>query len=339
MSNGLHLYRLLLRKCTYLPDSVARQWCSQYISARFRRHQIDKAGSTWRHLTPQRQRKAYRDARIGAHTLGRANAGHMKSLAKVLSYTYGRTGPRRREIISQLIRPDVPSDQNAVLQLRDHATTDHGPGFSSRVLALMDAQKNRQFINNRIPNLRHTAPDIPELNIWERPMPRCRVKNQLKKFKAKTYGRLLAPLPDQEWFHLYGLVTGKRKWNGIIPRRKKIGIDTVMVEETTLASTILEQRKPRKRPARQDTPHTFTARYMQRHWKRILSHTPRLVFDDVQNRWMVKWYDPGDVGIPSVEAPQPAAQLPESDSTSTLDSTASKVFAGVDKDGRLIAQM
>ena len=330
MPNGLHLYRLLLRECTYLPDSVARQWCSQYIGNRFRRHQNDRAGSTWRQLTLQRQRKAYRDARIGVQTLRRANAGHMKSLAKVLCYTYARTGPRRREIISQLIRPDVPPNQEAVLRIRDEATTDQNLRFSPKVLALMNAQKNHPLVDNRISNLRHLTPNIPNTNIWGRPMPRCRVKNVLQKFKAKTYGRLLAPLPDQEWFQLHDLATGKTRWNGVVPRRKAVVTDTVVVEETALASKILEQSQPRKRHAYQDTPHSLTARYMQRHWKKILSHTPRLVFEDIQHRWSVEWYVPGDLET------QPIAALADSDST--VDKTARKVFAGVDKDGRLVAQ-
>src|ERR1700761_2170758 len=90
---GRHLFRALIRECTYLPDVFARQWMRQHIASRFRTYVF----KTWQHQQKgkidieQRLKEKREEARKALSSLQRANAGHMKCLLKVLFMAYGRT--------------------------------------------------------------------------------------------------------------------------------------------------------------------------------------------------------------------------------------------------------
>lgn len=95
----LHLYRHLLREVSYLPPAF-RPTLAAMARDRYRRHR-DDAPRTAAHLS--RGRNALRSLRA-------ANSGDQAIMAKLVAKGFGRSGPRRRELLSRFVKPQGPSD-------------------------------------------------------------------------------------------------------------------------------------------------------------------------------------------------------------------------------------
>ncbi|EON69780.1 hypothetical protein W97_09043 [Coniosporium apollinis CBS 100218] len=258
-----HLLRALLRECTYLPDAAARAYFRQHVLARFREHHppSSRRTSAWppeKHrlagyshdLLPHRLRGLLRQARKGLALLRRANEGEMGPLLRVLSYTYGRSGKARHEMMRSLLLPDVPADSNALTALREqdppdasgskHRVTDIPPVFEppklkdgtiqytlsnrfSKLKALLESQRHQRFTRdsaNRSP-VRSLVLKIPQTNVWERPMPRKREKNKVIEWYARLLASVFPPLPEHAWVRLRDLACASTPWEGPVSRRAR----------------------------------------------------------------------------------------------------------------------
>jgi ribosomal protein L14E/L6E/L27E len=114
---AIHLFRALLRECSYLPDSIARAQISRQIIHRFRTR-VSRGNSLIQdalspHQLPERHDEAAarleKQLKSGYRALGtlqRANNGGYISLTKVMFHAYGRTGKRRRELLASLLEAD-----------------------------------------------------------------------------------------------------------------------------------------------------------------------------------------------------------------------------------------
>ncbi|KAJ9661488.1 hypothetical protein H2201_006519 [Coniosporium apollinis] len=258
-----HLLRALLRECTYLPDAAARTYFRQHVLARFREYHPPRSrnASAWppeKHrlagyshgLLPHRLQGLLKQARKGLALLRRANEGEMEPLLRVLSYTYGRSGKRRHEMMQSLLLPDVPADSGALVALREqdvpsvagsqHRATDIPPVFDppeikdgtiqytlssrfSKLKALLESQRHQRFTRdsaNRSP-VRSLVLKIPRTNVWERPMPRKREKNKVIEWYARLLASVFPPLPEHAWMRLRDLACATVPWQGPVSRRAR----------------------------------------------------------------------------------------------------------------------
>lgn len=117
-----HLFRALLRQCTYLPDSAARHYFHKHIINRFRIYcPRPSGGPAPSGLAGGRRHALLKEARKRLAFLARANAGHPPHLLKVLAMTYGRTGRRRHELMKTII---IPKSLSPSLRIAVEASED-----------------------------------------------------------------------------------------------------------------------------------------------------------------------------------------------------------------------
>ena len=294
MTNALHLYRALLRECTYLPDSQARTYLRDHVIRSYRKYL--PRNHSWRKEIPfARQVALLRRGRKGLSVLRRANEGYLKPLQNVLFWTYGRKGRRRRELMDKLMEDDVPRDHKAVEALtgKEKYARDWMP--PSMVMALLRSQARNGDNLDRIvigsQNLK-PAPAIPGQNVWGRQMPEKRVKNLMRRWYAKQVDRLLPPLPQPELERLQALSDGKIGSNeGPIPRRKQA--TEVSAEGYPLVNEKLLLEGPQKSHTFaayvQGRPHQLSSRLLRRIWLNIFIHVPVMTWDSAKEKWEVKW--------------------------------------------------
>ncbi|ETN37813.1 uncharacterized protein HMPREF1541_07436 [Cyphellophora europaea CBS 101466] len=106
--NALHVYRAILREATYHPDPHVRSYLRSYARDSFRTQKINFAieFQDWTSVEKgRRETSLMRNARNFCQTIRRANDGYLNPFQKTLSLTYGRTGARRRQIMSALMAP------------------------------------------------------------------------------------------------------------------------------------------------------------------------------------------------------------------------------------------
>jgi hypothetical protein len=250
-----HLYRALLRQCTYLPDSVARREISRQIIGRFRGYQFDKdallsKSSDLRDSVQSRVEKRLKVGRQALKTLEKANHGGLVSLNLVLRHAYGRTGKRRHELVQPLLQPsgsgerkiDKPAIANKDVHPWDITTVPThdifvamrhktrpiveyhiAPQFEPLKAILASQAKMTSQLGN-LSRIREHIPSIPTTNMWGRSMPRKRVKNLATKNYAHLIDRVLPPLPEVEWVRLLELVQGTRPCEPWPKRRKNTEI-------------------------------------------------------------------------------------------------------------------
>jgi hypothetical protein len=253
VENTRHVFRALLRECTYLPDAASQKYIPRYIRWRF-----DNASESTAHLFRQidaantdasrrDEAAAVLDASLGKAYKGlsqliRANEGEMKPLLRILRHTYGRNGPRRYELMRALVLPDadyvaLPSDASqvpnpgSITTVAVPAALSPPPSVTSRnvvysispaysrlaAISSTQVQKNIDTHRSRL----ISSISIPAKNAWGRSMPRVRVKNLVKKKYAKFLDAILPPLPEHEWKQLQALALGTEQFRGCKPRRKR----------------------------------------------------------------------------------------------------------------------
>jgi len=285
----LHLFRALLRQCTYLPDSAARQYFHGYIVSRFREYHpnnILPASSRGRRrisLVEERRTALLRTARQGLLFLQRANDGHPRHLGKILAMTYGRTGKRRHELLKTLKIPDVPTDQ-AVIEKMSHPASQGLPHPSRQLQALVMSQARRALTFFSRSNRPTLEPKIPEKNAWGRPMPIKRARNIKRRWYSETIDRVMPPLSETEWNQLQGLASGLTRWEGPVARRGRVKEDDYKHE--TVRGTI------HGGSSFLSSPHELTARYMRRLWTKIFAQCPLMKPDESRKMgWDIRWGD------------------------------------------------
>lgn len=254
-----HLFRALLRECTYLPDPRSRAYVRKYVVDRFRKYHPSRAPANERRksnnvsttvtlssrpLEP-RTLGLLQQGQKGLEFLRRANAGRCAELTRVLRFTYGRLGRRRRELLGEYLVPEVTQDKvvedarNASLaKVRDYVksvkafTNYFAPPLSksdSIIFPLSDrypklaalAQSHVvNFVNpEKKIRIRVAHCSVPARNLWARPMPRKRVKNLLCKWLEHLLDNLMPPLPEQEFSFLRDVVQGTIQGPCQPPRR------------------------------------------------------------------------------------------------------------------------
>ncbi|KAI9819317.1 MAG: hypothetical protein M1832_004022 [Thelocarpon impressellum] len=289
----LHSLRGLLRECSYLPDPRARSYIAAHILHRYR-----ASGPALRALqASDRDRRAKEQLRLGrkAHSLlVRANSGAPKPLLKVLHLTYGRVGKRRHQLLAPLLRPDVPADHATVAALPEPGRSgDLGawPPMSTQLAALVRSQKQRNPLGANKTTLRRIEPEVPETNIWKRPLPKKREKRIRWEFHKELLERILPPLPEAEWAELRDRTIGKARWGGPVPRRPRAGgeVCQLCLAELDMRHFTRPTDIPGRPTAKRDRPHNLTRRYMQRMWGMVFALCPTMRWDGSRRTWQVEW--------------------------------------------------
>ena len=308
----LHLFRALLRQCSYLPDPASRKFLHKHVVSRFRDYHPSNVYSPSNgngktiELMQQRRPTLIKTARKGVKYLQRANDGHQLHLGKVLSLTYGRIGTRRHALLKSLKIPDIPVDQEAVERLKD-PREQNVPQPSKQLMALIRSQAKRRVLYFDRPSHPAIAPNIPEKNNWGRPMP---VK---RRWYASTLDKIMPPLPEKDWHELRRLATGETPWEGSVPRR---GQDKKRVFKDDLM----------RYPGLLSSPHALTPRYMRRMWARIFGQCPLMTPNEKSRTgWHVKWGDMRE---------DMKLVLPSENHGTTL----SALFEGVDEHGKVVRE-
>lgn len=309
---AIHLFRGLLRQCTYLPDPAARKHMHHHIISRFRDYcphpsQLERRKPPL--VIAQRRPKMLKTARIALRYLQRANGGHLQHLEKILAMSYGRIGTRRYELLKRYKIPDVPVDSKALEEFLQPSNQDV-PHPSQQLMALIKAHSVRKFELHSRPPIKHTRPQIPETNTWGRPMPMRRVRNIKRRWYADSLSKIMPPLPQNDWEHLRKLATGEAAWHGSIPRRGPSEEDGV---------GLAQFRSPTGAMSR---PHEITPRYMRRLWTRIFTQCPLMKENTSKSSgWEVIWGE---------------SQKKEEVTLGLKANWRNTMFEGVDENGRKI---
>jgi hypothetical protein len=193
-------------------------------------------------------------------------------------------------------RPEdgIPVDQDAVSQLsqRKKGTKVIEPKkLTVKLRHLLRSQLNNKPPELIRPALRSINLVIPEFDIWDRPLPRKRVKNLEKKHFAQLLDRVLPPIPKDEWNHLRDMVKGKKAFEGPITRR--IGRKQAADELSWLQEHIRREKKPEyeaeEPQVRKDDYHKITPRFMRRMLLQVWKQCPMMEWNDQSKNWDVRW--------------------------------------------------
>ena len=285
----LHLFRALLRQCTYLPDPAARHYMPQHILSRFRDYHPRSTLplSSRRHkstaLVHQRLPSLLRTARKGLVVLRRANDGHIRYLGKILAMTYGRIGKRRHQLLSNLKIPDTPVDQAAIERLSEPANQ-AVPHPSEQLMALIKSQAKRRLSMFSRSNTPRIKLEIPEKNSWGRSMPIKRVRNFKRAWYAETLDRIMPPLPEDEWDELHKRASGKSPWEGPVVRRKWVGGPYDEGQSHVVGERLIINSK-------HSNPHKITRKYMRRLWTKIFEQCPVMKPNTANSASVILWGD------------------------------------------------
>ena len=291
-TNPLHLLRALLRECTYLPDPNARKYIHNHVLWTYRNY-LPKI-KEWRKEPPlARQMSLLHGGRQSLSILRRANAGHVKPLHKVLSITYGRSGRRRRELMEKLTAPEIPQNNEDLekLVLQDKYSREWKP--PAQLLALIVSQsKEVQYLGEHRRRIRPILV-VPATNLWDKEMPRSRVKNTTRKWYAKQINHVFPPLPENERQDLRALATGERDWWPILRRTRLDRPSALEVLEQDLQQAILDgpQKGLKVEESIDSRRERLTPRVMRRLWAYIYRQVPTMVYHRETRLWKVYWHD------------------------------------------------
>jgi hypothetical protein len=361
-TKSIHLLRALLREATYLPDAVARQYFHGYIVNRFRAYQPRQDATTsivYRHRNVQRRAlsiitertdKVQKKAQKGLHYLRRANQGEIPCLKKVLHFAYGRMGKRKYALLGHVLKPDPIMDGGKVLAaseiggptpLQELYYSDKQwlqyfdapkPGTNgmqvinisdrySRLRAVIKSQYQRGVSINR--ELKGPAMKTPVHNIWMRPMPIKRARNNVRRWYAETMTRLLPPLPAEEWDKIKAMIEGSEKMSLVRHRTPATSSSSVTAAEHSLQTIsgglALSKRSKADRPNGMWRPHHIKVKFMRRMYSRLLQLCPKVEWNSERNHWTTVWGPPIQKIKPSIYQAE----------------TNDILFAGVDLKGKI----
>ncbi|KAG6001093.1 hypothetical protein E4U21_004693 [Claviceps maximensis] len=224
----LQIYRHLLREVSYLPPAF-RKTIDSTVRKRFHNNRKDVAH------TKKRLSKAMSSLR----TLRAANSGDKDAMQNLVLRGFGRTGARRRELMSQLVQPQGPADSQALESLLDQtsapstavqtpadaSTTTSGQGESTsesrprsskhsflekwdqaKLLQIIRSQKQQQEATKRSTSwpgqsVKGTNPDqyVPKTNIWGNPPAENLVRSKQALWWRRNADKIMPPLGKGEW--------------------------------------------------------------------------------------------------------------------------------------------
>ncbi|KAF2245326.1 hypothetical protein BU26DRAFT_567923 [Trematosphaeria pertusa] len=300
----------------------------------------------------ERTRAMQRKAQKGLNYLRRANLAEAPCLEKILLFTYGRMGRRKYALLEHLLRPDAVAKDTTEEGAADEELAPLQKLYYSneRFLSFFDAPKqksNTEYvidISDRYSRLKAVVksqcqngvalgrglkrPNLvtPIYNVWQRPMPVKRARNNVRRWYAETMTRLLPPLPDEEWDSIQAMISGKKWISFVKTRTRAVPLDPEPRQEEdqfkTLVHDALALDKPSKadRPAGVDRPHTLNPRFMQRLYAKIHTYCCKLEWNDERNKWVAVWGSPLHGLSPRLYS-------------TPVDAT---LFAGVDEEGNVV---
>lgn len=245
---GLSIYRRLLRECSYLPPAV-RPTIQSLIQTRFHQHR----------KRDHRAKPHWERARGVLRTLSAANNGNRKCMEGLISKAFGRSGTRRRQLMSEFVVPQGVKDSKALEALTNGASaattdasdatpTDGGArekkaiGNSKnrfflkwdqpKLLRLLSSQRQRQNEARSTshllgPAIKTTNPsvDVPKENIWGNAPAECVVNAKKARWWRRSADKMQPPLGRGEWELLGRLSRGAQEsgeWQ-IPARRIRVG--------------------------------------------------------------------------------------------------------------------
>ncbi|EJP65560.1 uncharacterized protein BBA_05429 [Beauveria bassiana ARSEF 2860] len=228
---GLSIYRRLLRECSYLPPAV-RPTIQHLIQTRFHQH---------RKYDPRAESHWGRAQRV-LRTLSAANTGNRKCMEGLISKAFGRSGTRRRQLMSEFVVPQGVKDSEALEALTSGSdladTADKTSADATKVKQPMGNPKNRFFLKWDQPKLlqllsslrqrqneaRPTSHllgsavktlnpdvDVPKENIWGNPPAECVVNAKRARWWRRAADKMPPPLSKGEWELLGRLSRGAQE--------------------------------------------------------------------------------------------------------------------------------
>lgn len=333
-ATSIGLLRALLREASYLPDAHARAYFRRYVVNRFRAYQPARNAASSRDaaaveqrlhrafkrrqesIINERTRAMQRRAQKGLNYLRRANLGEAPCLQKVLLCAYGRLGRRKYALLANLLRPDVPShpdDGPAPLQKMYYSnkrylaffdapekttSTDYSITISDRYARLKTVLYTQSQQGVRLgPPIKSTSLKTPIYNVWQRPMPIKRARNNVRRWYAETMSRLLPPLPKDEWDSIHAMREGRKKIDFVKRRTPARPMDPCMqadpafdrLSRAVAQAVALEKPSKADRPAGPQRPHNLTTQFMRRMYAKVLAYSCKLEWDDAHNKWVATW--------------------------------------------------
>ncbi|OAQ99628.1 hypothetical protein LLEC1_06601 [Akanthomyces lecanii] len=248
---GLSIYRRLLRECSYLPPAV-RPTIQSLIQTRFHQHrkQDPRAKAHWAR------------AQGVLRTLSAANNGNRKCMEGLISKAFGRSGTRRRQLMSEFVVPQGVQDSKALEALTNETPIVTTGGSSStmtadgpkekkptgnpknrfflkwdqpKLLRLLSSQRQRQNEARSTshllgPAIKTTKPsvDVPKENIWGDAPAECVVNAKKARWWRRSADKMQPPLGKGEWELLGRLSRGAQEsgeWQ-VPSRRTRVGAAT-----------------------------------------------------------------------------------------------------------------
>ncbi|RDA92824.1 hypothetical protein CP533_0769, partial [Ophiocordyceps camponoti-saundersi (nom. inval.)] len=233
------LYRHILREASYLPPAF-RSNIVEIIRHRFRNNR-----SRGSHV----KRRIYR-ARNVLGRLRAANSGDTTAMSKLIMLGFARSGSLRRELMSQFVKPQGPSDSQALETLIDDkiekmegkmgeaeaAIKVRKPknDFFTRwdrpkLLKLLKSQKQQQVLGKMASNwpaaeIKSFDEDqfLPATDIWGKPTSEILTRAKRAKWWKLTASKILPPLARGRWELLGQLSEGaqdSKEWE--VPTRRR----------------------------------------------------------------------------------------------------------------------
>ncbi|KAK0736302.1 hypothetical protein B0T21DRAFT_383876 [Apiosordaria backusii] len=294
----LGLYRHLLRESSYLP-SLARPHVDQQIKDRFRRHRGDKPDDE---RLPKRIKEAHHELRV----FRAANAGDMTRMRGILLKAFGRTGSRRRELFSRLIRRPPPvTTEDLEAQISSARSWNFDRPFdwldgwdTETLMSFAKAQAKASFSGSpRGPLLhKHLTPperEVPRENAAGRPFPDKVIRTKIKKIYAELADREAGwYVPSRRPLARSLVVDDENKgeeWKWQLYATKPVAlVDISQSKKRQLLTGASDENTPygNAQPLKR---HVYTARFWRRLIKSIWLLTATRTEDPEKGGYRVKW--------------------------------------------------
>ena len=290
--------------------SLAVQAVDKFRHRSFKRRQLS--------IITERTSKVQKKAQKGLHYLQRANQGELPCLQKVLYFAYGRMGRRKYTLLNHVLTPDPVLDGGAFraapdfegptpLQALYYSNKQYLQYFDapkprdkgnyvinvsdrfSRLRAVLKSQHRKGISLHR--ELKGPAMRTPIRNIWMRPMPIKRARNNVRRWYAETMTRMLPPIPTDEWNDLHDMVHGgksvsivRRRAHATTPNPARPDVEDIISEGMRM-----DKLSKATRPAGMWRPHNITPRFMRRLYSRILQLCCKVEYDSERKHWVATW--------------------------------------------------
>ncbi|KAK3399593.1 hypothetical protein B0T20DRAFT_350777 [Sordaria brevicollis] len=254
----IHLYRHLLRESSYLPVLI-RPFFDDLITSRFHRHRLDppppsSPSPSSSSSSPPSQPASQTATRLkrAHHSLRHlraANHGDLPRMRKLLLLAFGRTGFKRRQLLSDLLHPSTPTSDAELERYISKARQIQSENRKPDWLDQWDVDKLKAFVKSQTsgqappvvnrPKQQITAfqaqpeKQIPRENIWGGELNGKVKRTKLKKVYKQVADKVLPPVPREEWELLRDLVEGREEW--VVPEGRRKRVEAIWgVEEKEL---------------------------------------------------------------------------------------------------------